>query len=114
MTAADTHILKPLGDLVTKFTGYARCQEHIHFANVRVYVNFQPITGSYEVYSIYTFTKLPNGKKTIHNANGNTVVVNTFLGNDDIRTYTKPIYKITLWTSRARSYLLILWAPSLA
>ena len=56
---------------------------------MRLYVNFQPITGSDELYSIDTFTKLPNGQETVHNANRNPVVMNTFLGNDDLRTYTK-------------------------
>ena len=61
----------------------------VHFSNVRVSVNFQPITGSNEVYSIDTFTKIPNGQESVHNANGNPVVVNNFLRNDDLRTYTK-------------------------
>ena len=56
---------------------------------MRVSGNFQPITGSYEVYSIYTFTNLPNGQETVHNANVKPVVVNTFLANDDLKTYTK-------------------------
>ena len=56
---------------------------------MRVSGNFQPITGSYEVYSIYTFTDLPNGQETVHNAKVNPVVVNTFLANDDLKTYTK-------------------------
>ena len=89
VTASDPHILKPLGDLVTNLAGAARRQEHIQFANVRVFVNFQPITGSDEVYSIDTFTKIPNGQETVNNVNGNTAVVNTFLSNDDLRTYTK-------------------------
>ena len=89
MTAAYPRILKPLGDLVTNLAGAARRQEHIHIANVRVSVNFQSISGSDELYSIDTFTELPNGQETVHNANVNPVVVNTFLGNDNIRTYTK-------------------------
>ena len=89
VTSSDPQILKPLGDLVTNLSGAARRQEHIHFANVRVSVNFLPITGSDELYLIDTFTELPNGQETVHNSNGNPVVVNTFLGNDDIRTYTK-------------------------
>ena len=44
VTAADPQILKPLGELVTKLAAADRRQEHIHFANVRVSVNFQPIT----------------------------------------------------------------------
>ena len=62
VTAAGPHILKPLGLLVTDLAGAARRQEHIHFSNVRVSVNFQSITVSDELYSIYTFTKLPNGQ----------------------------------------------------
>ena len=89
LTAADPQILKLLGDLVINLAGAARHQEHMHFANVRVSVNFQPITGSDEVYSIDTFTKLTNGEETVHNSNVNTVVINTFLGNDDLRTHTK-------------------------
>ena len=81
--------MKPLGDLATNLTGTAHRQEHIHFANVRVSVNFQPITGCDEVYSTDTFFELPNGQETFHNANGNPMVVNAFLGNDDLRTYTK-------------------------
>ena len=50
VTAADPHILKPLGDLVTNLAGDANRKEHIHFANVRVSINFQPITGSDGVY----------------------------------------------------------------
>ena len=87
--AADPHILKPLGDLVNNLAGAARCKEHIQFSNVRVSINFQPITGSDEADSIDTFTKLPNGQETVHNANGNPVVVNTFLWNDNLRTYNK-------------------------
>ena len=89
LTAADPQILKLLGDLVINLAGAARHQEHMHFANVRVSVNFQPITGSDEVYSIDTFTELSNGKETFHNTNGNPVVVNTFLRNNNLRTYTK-------------------------
>ena len=66
----------------------ARRQEYIHFANVRVSVNFQPITRGNEVYSIDTFTELPYGQETVHNVNVNTVVVNNFLGNDTIRKHT--------------------------
>ena len=62
VTAADPQILKPLGELVTKLAAADRRQEHIHFANVRVSVNLQPITGSNEVHSIDTFTELPNGQ----------------------------------------------------
>ena len=89
VTAADPDILKPLGGLVTKLSAADRRQEHIHFANVRVSVNFQPITGGNEVYLIDTFTEIPNGQETVHNVNGNPVVVGTLLGNDNIRTYTK-------------------------
>ena len=89
VTAADPQILKPLGYLVTNLAGVARRQENIQFANVIVSFNFQPINGSDEVYSIDTFTKLPNGQETVHNSNGNPVVMNTFLGNDDLKTYTK-------------------------
>ena len=88
MTAADPQILKPLGELVNKLAAAGRHQEHIQFANVKVSVNFQPLTRGNEVYSIDTFTKLPNGQKTVHNVNVNPVVVNNFLGNDDIRKHT--------------------------
>ena len=66
-----------------------RRQEHIHFDNVIVSVNFKPNTGSNEEYAIVTFTKIPNGKETVHNDDKNHVVVSTLLGNDDIKTYTK-------------------------
>ena len=89
VTYANLNILELLGDLVNNLEGAARRQEHTHSVNMRVSVNFQPITGSYEVYSIDTFTKTPNRKETVHNFNGNPVVANTFLGNDDLQTYTK-------------------------
>ena len=82
-------ILKPLGVIFTNLVVSARRQEHIHFSNVILSVNFQPITGSDEIYSIYTFTELPNVQETVHNDNENSVVLNTFLRNDDLRTYTK-------------------------
>ena len=62
VTAPDTQILNPLGELVTNLVAASSRQEHIHFANVRVSVNLQPITGSNEVHSIDTFTELPNGQ----------------------------------------------------
>ena len=93
VTDANPHILKPLGGLFTNLVAATRRQEHIHFANVRVSVNFQPITGSNEVYSIDAFTNLPNGQETVHNSNINLVVVNTFLRNDDLRVYTKAQFR---------------------
>ena len=60
VTSAYPQILKALGGLVTNLVGAACRQEHIHFANVRLSINFQPITGSDEVYSIDTFTEIPN------------------------------------------------------
>ena len=89
MTDADPDILKPLGELVTKLAAAACHQEHIQFSNVRVSVNFQSINRVNEDYSIDTFTEIPNGQETVHNADGNHVVVSTLLGNDDIKTYTK-------------------------
>ena len=70
-----------------------------------MYVNFQHITGSDELYSIDTFTKLPNGQETVHNANGNPVVVNTFPGNDDISTYTKAHFQADIMDTTLQKLL---------
>ena len=89
VTAVDPQILKPLRDLATNLEGAACRQGLIHISNVRVSFNFQPITESDEVYLIDTFTNISNVKETIHNTKVNPVVVNDFLGNSDLRTYTK-------------------------
>ena len=59
-----------------------------------VSVNFKPNTGSNEEYAVVTFTKIPNGKETVHNANGKSVVANTFLKNDNISIYTKAKFQV--------------------
>ena len=89
VTDADPQILMPAGDDQTNLGANARRENNIGFVHVSAKVDLSNITGrANSLYSFDTFIQLPTGNKTVKNSNGNDVVVRTFLGKADIRTYT--------------------------
>ena len=89
MMDTDPHILKPTGD-DTNNTAPANCRAaNIQYVSVSIQVDISSVNEDQDnKLELSTVIKLPMENKTIKDGLGNDIVVHTFQGKDDIRTYT--------------------------
>ena len=86
---ADSQILKPTGDNVNNTAAANRRAENIQYVSVSIQVDLSSVTKDQDnKLDLSTVIKLPMENKIIKDGHGNDIVVHTFQGKDDIRTYT--------------------------
>ena len=86
---ANGGVLKPVGDDTQNWPANTRREAGITFVQVRASIDLTHITGTQS--SQYTI-KLMSGTKSMQ-VGGSLVDVTTFLGNDDLRTYTAETFR---------------------
>ena len=89
VTDVDPQILKPTGHDTNNTAAANRRVANIQYASISVQVDLSSVTEDHDnKVELNTVIKLPMENRTIKDGHGNDVVVHTFQGNDDIRTYT--------------------------
>ena len=89
VTDSDPQILKPTGD-DTNNTAAAKCRVgNVQYVSISIQVDLSSVTEDQDnKVELSTVIKLPMENKTIKDGHGNDIIVHTFQGNEDIRTYT--------------------------
>ena len=86
---ADPQILKPTGDDQNNTAADNRRAADVQYVSVSIQVGLSSVTEDQDSkLELNMVAKLPMENKTIKDEDGNDIVVHTFQGNNDIRTYT--------------------------
>ena len=89
VTDADPQILKPTGDDQNNTAAANRRVANIQYVSFFIQVDLSSVTEDQDnKVELSTVIKLPMENKTIKDGHGNDIIVHTFQGNEDIRTYT--------------------------
>ena len=89
VTDANPQILKPTDDDQNNTAAVNRRAANIQYVSVSIQVDLSSVTENQDnKLEISTVIKLPMENKTIKDGHGNDIIVHTFQGNEDIRTYT--------------------------